>query len=57
MLFRMKKQAMALYCQGSLHVREIHMDGQFESMRKPLSNLGIFLNTASASEYVAMIKR
>ena len=46
-----------MYRQGSLHVREIHMNGQFEPMREPLSNPEILLNTTSASEHVLMIER
>ena len=56
-LLRMIRQILVLYRQGSLVVRELQMDGQFEPLREPLADLGVLLNTTSASEHVPMIER
>ena len=53
----MIQQVIAVYHQGALYVREMHMNGQFEVLCEPLSNMRILLITASASEHVLYIKR
>ena len=56
-LFTAVKQIRAVYMKRGFRITNVLMDGQFESMRGELSELGITLNTVSNNEHVPEIER
>jgi hypothetical protein len=51
------KNVLQVYQAGRFRVKHLLMDGQFESLRGPLLEMGVILNTTSRDEHVGFIER